>query len=134
QAQGFTRPSPRDYVGTRPLEAPENRAMYELSIRERYDRAIAYHTQGGEIYWEFQGFAPQGSLALAEAFSAASGYTVANVPYGSSFAGYKDWMIDSLRANAFTVEAGRGVNPLPIGDLPALYAENEGIFTALLST
>ena len=134
QAQGFTRPGPRDYVGTRPLEAPEDRAMYDLSIRERYDRAIAYHTQGGEIYWEFQGFAPQRSSALAEAFSAASGYTVANVPYGSSFAGYKDWMIDSLRANAFTVEAGRGTNPLPIADLPSLYAENVGILTALLST
>ena len=134
QAQGFTRPGPRDYVGTRPLEAPEDRAMYDLSIRERYDRAIAYHTQGGEIYWEFQGFAPQRSSALAEAFSAASGYTVANVPYGSSFAGYKDWMIEALRANAFTVEAGRGTNPLPIADLPSLYAENVGILTALLST
>ena len=134
QAQGFTRPGPRDYVGTRPLEAPENRAMYELSIRERYDRAIAYHTQGGEIYWEFQGYAPQGSQALADRFSAASGYRVANVPYGSSFAGYKDWMIDSLRANAFTVEAGRGTNPLPITDLSSIYAENVGILTALLST
>lgn len=134
QAQGFTRPGPRDYVGTRPLETPENRAMYELSIREQYDRAIAYHTQGGEIYWEYQGYAPQGSRALADRFAAVSGYTVANVPYGSSFAGYKDWMIGSQRSNAFTVEAGRGVNPLPIGDLPLLYTENEGIFIALLST
>lgn len=133
-AQGFKRPGPRDYVGTRPLEAPEDRAMYDLSIRERYDRAIAYHTQGGEIYWEFQGYAPQGSQALADRFSAASGYRVANVPYGSSFAGYKDWMIDAQNANAFTVEAGRGENPLPIGDLPALYAENEGILAALLTT
>ena len=133
-AQGFTRPGPRDYVGTRPLEAPEDRAMYELSLRERYDRTIAYHTQGGEIYWEFRGTAPQGSRALAERFAEASGYTVANVPYQSGFAGYKDWMIEALHANAFTVEAGRGENPLPIEDLPSLYAENEGILTALLTT
>ena len=132
-AQGFTRPGPRDYVGTRPLEAPEDRAMYELSIREGYDRAIAYHTQGGEIYWEYRGNAPQGSKSLAERFAAASGYTAANVPYNNSFAGYKDWMIEAQRANAFTVEAGRGENPLPISDLPTLYAENEGIFTALLT-
>lgn len=132
-AQGYTRPGPRDYVGTRPLEAPEDRAMYELSIRERYDRAIAYHTQGGEIYWEYRGRAPQGSRSLAERFAAASGYAVAAVPEESSFAGYKDWMIDVLNANAFTVEAGRGANPLPIEDLPALYAENEGIFTAVLT-
>ncbi|MBR4905482.1 MAG: peptidoglycan-binding protein [Clostridia bacterium] len=132
-AQGFTRPGPRDYVGTRPLEAPEDRAIYELSIRERYDRAIAYHTQGGEIYWEFQGYAPQGSRVLAQRFADASGYAVANVPYDSGFAGYKDWMIDAQNANAFTVEAGRGENPLPISDLPSLYAENEGVFTALLT-
>ena len=133
-AQGFTRPGPRDYVGTRPLEAPEDRAMYELSLRERYDRTIAYHTQGGEIYWEFRGTAPQGSRALAERFAEASGYTVSNVPYQSGFAGYKDWMIEALHANAFTIEAGRGENPLPIEDLPSLYAENEGILTALLTT
>ena len=107
--------------------------MYELSLRERYDRAIAYHTQGGEIYWEFQGYAPQGSQALADRFSAVSGYRVANVPYGSSFAGYKDWMIDAQNANAFTIEAGRGTNPLPITDLSSIYAENEGIFTTVLT-
>ncbi len=132
-AQGYTRPGPRDYVGTRPLETPENRAMAELSRRERFDRAIAYHTQGGEIYWEYRGQAPQGSRALAERFAAVSGYTVANVPYDSGFAGYKDWMIDAFGVNAFTVEAGRGENPLPISDLPNLYAENEGILASVLT-
>lgn len=131
-AQGFTRPGPRDYIGTRPLETPENRAMAELTRHERFDRAIAYHTQGGEIYWEYRGKAPYGSHALAERFSAASGYTVANVPYDSSFAGYKDWAIDAFGINAFTIEAGRGTNPLPITDLESLYKENEGIFTAAL--
>ena len=131
-AQGFTRPGPRDYVGTRPLEAPETRAMYDLTLKERYDRAIAYHTQGGEIYWEYRGFAPLGSYALAQRFSDASGYRVANVPMNSSFAGYKDWVIDALGMNGFTIEAGRGVNPLPIGNLPAIYAENEGIFVNVL--
>ena len=133
-AQGFTRPGPRDYVGTRPLEAPEDRAVFDLTNRERFDRALAYHTQGGEIYWEYRGYAPQGSYALAQRFAAASGYAVANVTYDSGFAGYKDWVIDALRANAFTVEAGRGTNPLPLSDLESLYAENEGIFTAALTT
>ena len=132
-AQGFTRPGPRDYVGTRPLEAPEDRAVYDLTNRERFDRALAYHTQGGEIYWEYRGYAPQGSYALAQRFAAASGYAVANVPYDSGFAGYKDWVIDALRTNAFTVEAGRGTNPLPLSDLESLYAENEGIFAAALT-
>ena len=131
-AAGFTRPGPRDFVGSRPLEAPEDRAMYDLTERERFDRAIAYHTQGGEIYWEYRGYAPNGSSALAQRFSEASGYSVANVPFNSSFAGYKDWVIDALHANAFTVEVGRGENPLPIERLPDHYEENEGIFVAAL--
>jgi g-D-glutamyl-meso-diaminopimelate peptidase len=131
-ALGFTRPGPRDYVGTASLEAPEDRAMYELTQRMRFDRAIAYHTQGGEIYWEYQGYAPDGSYALAGAFAKASGYRVAAVPQDSSYAGYKDWVIGALGRQGFTVEAGEGENPLPIADLPALYAENEGIFTTAL--
>lgn len=133
-AQGFTRPGPRDYIGTRPLETPENRVMAELTRHERFDRAIAYHTQGGEIYWEYRGKAPVGSRTLAEQFSAASGYTVANVPYDSSFAGYKDWAIDAFGINAFTIEAGRGENPLPITDLESLYAENERILVTVLTS
>lgn len=132
-SQGYMRPGPRDFVGTRPLETPENRAMAELTRRERYDRAIAYHTQGGEIYWEYRGKAPVGSRALAERFGASSGYAVANVPYDSGFAGYKDWVIDAFGAEGFTVEAGRGENPLPVGDLPSLYAENEGLLAAALT-
>ncbi len=133
-AQGYTRPGPRDYVGTAPLEAPEDRAMYELTRRERFDCAIAYHTQGGEIYWEYQGYAPDGSYALARRFSEASGYRVATVPQGSSYAGYKDWVIGALGQKAFTIEAGKGENPLPITALFSLYAENEGIFTAALQS
>ncbi len=130
--QGYTRPGPRDYTGTRPLETPENRAMYALTEADDYDRVIAYHTQGAEIYWQYRDQAPRGSRALAERFAAASGYAVADVPYESGFAGYKDWFIGAFQRSGFTIEAGRGENPLPIADLESMYAENEGILTAAL--
>ena len=130
--EGYTRPGPRDWVGTRPLEAPEDRAMYDLTRDDDYDRVIAYHTQGGEIYWQYRGHAPLGSRALAERFAEASGYTVADVPYESGFAGYKDWFLSTFQRSGFTVEAGRGTNPLPIDDLETLYAQNEGILIAAL--
>ncbi|MBQ4422712.1 MAG: peptidoglycan-binding protein [Clostridia bacterium] len=131
-ANGFTRPGPRDYVGTRPLEAPENRAMYELTVADRYDRAIAYHTQGCEIYWEYRGNAPKGARALAERFAEVSGYAVSDVPYDSGFAGYKDWVIGTLGGKGFTIEAGRGSNPLLIGNLQELYAQNEPLLVEAL--
>ena len=58
--------------------------------------------------------------------------TVIRLSKALGFAGYKDWMIDRFAANAFTIEAGRGVNPLPIDALPTLYAENEGILVEVL--
>ena len=132
-AQGYTRPGPRDYVGTRPLEAPENRAMFEWTNNERFDRTLSFHTQGEEIYWEYRGEAPTGSLALAEQFAKASGYRVASAPYNSSFAGYKDWFISAFHKSGFTVEAGKGENPLPISDLDAIYRQTEGIFISALT-
>ena len=131
--QGYTRPGPRDWVGTRPLEAPENRAMAELTRADGYDLVIAYHTQGGEIYWRYRDRAPLGSRALAERFSEASGYAVADAPYESGFAGYKDWFIDAFAKSGFTIEAGKGENPLPLSDLPELYRQNEGILMGALA-
>lgn len=131
-AQGYTRPGPRDYVGTRPLEAPENRAMAQMTEREQFDRTLSFHTQGEEIYWEYQGEAPQGAKALAERFAEVSGYRLGEVPYNSSFAGYKDWFISVFDRSGFTIEAGKGENPLPISDLESIYQRTEGIFVAAL--
>lgn len=130
---GFTRPGPCNYVGTRPLESPENQAMAEFTIREDFDRVIAYHTQGEEIYWEYRSAAPVGSETLAITFSEASGYRTASAPFESSFAGYKDWFIDRFERSGFTVEAGKGTNPLPVSDLNKIYTENEGILVSVLS-
>ena len=92
-AQGFNRPSPRDFVGYGPLTEPESLAIYNFTLSNNFRLVIAYHTQGQEIYWNFQDFVPQDSLTIAEQFSEASGYSLAEVPYNSSFAGFKDWFI-----------------------------------------
>ena len=88
---------------------------------------ITYHTQGEEIYWEFQNYAPANSKYIAEAFADASGYRIANVPYTSSFAGYKDWFLQKYQRPGFTIEAGLGENPLPISQFNEIYSNNLGI-------
>lgn len=50
-------------------------------------------------------------------------------PYGSGFAGYKDWFIQNYNRPGYTIEAGQGVNPLPISDFEGIYADNIGILT-----
>lgn len=127
--QGYTRPGPRDYVGSAPLEAPESRAMYELTRSLSPRLTLAYHTQGEVIYWKYLDYEPENSRAIAEIFSSSSGYAVEDTPYGSGFAGYKDWFIQDFNRPGYTIEAGLGENPLPISDFNKIYSDNIGILT-----
>ena len=126
-SQGFTRPGPRDYVGRAPLTQLESRALAELTRKTEPALVIALHTQGEVIYWQFQDYVVPGAKALAEEFSRLSGYALEDTPYASSFAGYKDWFIHQFRRPGFTIELGRGVNPLPPEQFPEIYGDVLGI-------
>ena len=92
-AQGFTSPAPRDFVGNSPLSEPESQAIYEFTLSHNFRLVLAYHTQGKEIYWQFVDYNPPKSREIGQKFSSSSGYLLADTPYASSFAGYKDWFI-----------------------------------------
>lgn len=126
-SQGYTTPGPRDYVGRAPLNQVETKALADYT--EALDPALvlAFHTQGKEIYWQFGDFFVPGAKELAEEFGRVSGYAVADTPYESGFAGYKDWFIQYFRKPGFTIEAGKGVNPLPMEQFPEIYRDNLGI-------
>lgn len=126
--QGFETPAPRDYVGTAPLSEPESRAMFDTTEEISPALTISWHTQGKEIYWKFLDLAPEGSEYLGRQMAAASGYALSEIPYASSFAGYKDWFIQDFDRPGYTIEAGEGENPLPIDQLPELYRDNLPIF------
>lgn len=88
--QGFNKPAPRDFVGYGPLTKPESLSIYNFTISHNFDLSISFHTQGKEIYWKFLDFIPTKSWFIGNRFSVASGYTLADTPFNSSFAGYKD--------------------------------------------
>lgn len=125
--QGFNKPAPRDYVGDGPLVAPESLAVYNFTLEHNFRLVIAYHTQGKEIYWNFQNYNPPMGEIIGQEFSRVSGYELAEVPYNSSFAGYKDWFIQDYNRPGYTIEAGIGENPLPIQQFEEIYADNFGI-------
>ena len=105
-AQGYTSPAPRDYVGSGPLVAPEAIAVYNLTVRKRFRLILAYHSQGEVIYWKFQDYMPANAEEIGKEFSMVSGYTLEDTPYNSSFAGYKDWFIQTYNKPGYTVEVG----------------------------
>lgn len=128
-SQGFTRPGPRDYVGRAPLNQLETRSLAEYTRLLDPALVLAYHSQGQEIYWQFDGIFVPGAEELGRAFAEASGYALADTPYASSFAGYKDWFIQEFRRPGYTVEVGLGENPLPLTQFDEIYRDNESILT-----
>ncbi|WP_066321508.1 M14 family metallopeptidase [Bacillus sp. FJAT-29814] len=121
-------PGPRDYGGESPLSEPEAIAMAELTRRRDYARVLAFHTQGEEIYWGYENMEPPVSETMVNEFSRVSGYQP--VKTIESWAGYKDWFIQDWRRPGFTVELGRGVNPLPLTQFDEIYQKALGIFLA----
>ncbi len=126
------RPGPRDYPGPSPLSQPETMALADYVRRIHPDLLAAWHTQGGEIYAaDGQGRIPDENLARK--LASASGYQLCSVPPESEGGGLRDWFLQETGKPAFTIEAGRGENPLPMEDLRQLYEENLPIFALLLA-
>ena len=123
-SQGFTRPAPRDYVGRAPLNQTESRIMAEYTRFIDPALVLAYHSQGKEIYWQFRDIFVSGAEELGQKMASASGYALADTPYNSSFAGYKDWFVQEFQRPGYTIEVGEGINPLPLSQFDEIYADN----------
>ena len=128
-AAGIRGPAPADWVGPAPLSAPESRAMAALTHRFDPALTLAFHTQGEVIYWRYGDREIPGARDIAATFAAVSGYSPEETPYASSFAGYRDWFIQSFHRPGFTIECGKGVNPLPLADLAEIRRRCLGILT-----
>lgn len=124
---GITSPAPRDFGGNAPLSEPESKAMADFTRARNFRLVIAYHTQGEVIFWQFMNYAPPRALTIARQFGAISGYAVEGGIAEAAYAGYKDWFLQEYRRPGYTFEVGKGVNPLPLGQLPGIYRENVGV-------
>ena len=119
-------PSPQNYPGPAPLSEPEACAMAEFTRAHNFRLVSAFHTQGEEIYWGYRGLEPNESQQIVNRLTEVSGYRA--VRYVESDAGYKDWFIQEWRCPGFTVECGRGINPLPISQFEEIWSKVIGIF------
>ena len=114
-------PAPANYVGTAPPSAPESRVLYDYTLAASPRLTLSFHTQGEEIYWRYGECEPENARQIGELFARLSGYRLADPETASSYAGYRDWFIQDFDRPGYTIEVGRGVNPLPITDFDAIY-------------
>lgn len=127
-----TRPSPSQYSGPYSESEPETKAIVEFVRSSDFDMLMAFHSQGGEIYYDFDGKVAENSFNLAMSFADASGYKAARASGNAAFGGCKDWFIDEFDKAGFTIEMGHGKNPLPHEMLDSIYEENARIILSAL--
>lgn len=134
---GITAPCPSRFGGEFPESEPETKAFTAYCRTDNAGRshnirhAIAFHSQGEEIYYTFGDKTPSRCYELASIMEKLSGYKLAE-PVGTAVGGgLKDWLISELNIPAFTVEVGLGENPLPDEDLDLIYNRLEEMLTVM---
>ncbi len=127
KSAGINAPSPRRYGGAFPESEPETTAITKLCRSIAVDMLIAFHSQGEEIFYEYGNNTPEKSLHIAKIFSALTDYTLVKNEGLYSSGGLKDWFIEEFKRPAFTVEIGKGKNPLPLEDVEGIYEKLEAM-------
>ena len=126
---GIVGPAPTRFGGYSPESEPETVAMTTLCKSYNIHHAVALHSQGEVIYWNYDGYETETAKRMAEIMATTSGYAL-DVPVGiATGGGFKDWFLKTFSRPAFTVEVGKGENPLPITDAVKIYADIREMLT-----
>ncbi|MBP0963055.1 MAG: gamma-D-glutamyl-meso-diaminopimelate peptidase [Oscillospiraceae bacterium] len=128
--QGIVGPCPSRYGGASPHSEPETQAVVNLCRRVGCSAVYAFHSQGEEIYYSYGSNTPPQSLMMAKLLAGCCGYRVAQPTGTAAHGGLKDWFIKETGRPGFTFEVGKGKNPLPLEDLPAIYDKLAEAMTA----
>ncbi len=126
-------PSPTRYGGPRPTSEPETAALVDLCSRIRFSHVAAFHSQGEVIYWNYGNNTPVRGRRMATLLSASSGYALEEPTVIASHGGFKDWFIEKYKRPGFTIEIGRGINPLPPSQINEIYSRLEEAMMLLCS-
>ncbi len=124
--------APTKFSGTMPESEPEVAYLCNyLRFNENIKMVMTLHSQGEEIYYTSgEKMAPR-SKTIASALSRMSGYSLAKPGGTAAYGGLTDWCIEELGRPSFTIECGKGENPLPIKDYFKIYTHiREMLFMA----
>ena len=106
------------YAGEYPESEPETLAVCRLveEIRSRLSVLLTFHSQGEVIYYHDSALTRQGARFLART----SGYSLEKAEGLAAYGGLTDW-VNTLSIPSYTIEVGKGENPLPKEMAPLLY-------------
>ena len=126
---GIYGPRPTRYGGPAPESEPETKALTTLCRTRHIRHVVALHSQGEVIYYRYGEKTPERGRRMAEVMSAASGYAIEEPEGLGVGGGFKDWFIQTFGRPGFTIELGRGENPLPPESARDIYEKARQMLT-----
>ncbi len=120
--QGIFGGAPTRYSGESPESEPETAYLCNyLRFSRAFDAVLTLHTQGEEIYYHSGDVCAPTSEKIAKYLARVSGYRLSHAEGLAAYGGFTDWFIREFGKPSFTVECGKGENPLPVTDMPMIY-------------
>lgn len=123
--QGITGPRYRQFGGEYPESEAETKVLTRLCRIKQFRQCMAVHAQGEELYWQYGENTPPQASMMAKILADSCGYNLVNNTALASHGGFKDWFINEFSKPGFTLEIGKGENPLPIEQLYKIYSDIE---------
>lgn len=122
QEAGIECGAPTRYSGEYPESEPEVGYLCNfIRFCGGFSGALSFHSQGEEIYFKCGDFCPTNAERVARYFSGLCGYSLGKAEGMAAYGGFTEWFINEFDRPSFTVECGKGSNPLPLSDLPMIY-------------
>ena len=121
---GILKGAPTRFSGEAPESEPETSALCNfIRFQKNLCGIMTLHTQGEEIFFKSGGKQVKGAEAIAKKLAALTSYRLSEAEGLASYGGLTDWCVQKLALPCFTLECGKGVNPLPISHFTSIYAD-----------
>ena len=120
QKNGIYGPSSTRYGGSCPASEPETVALMQLCQRINFKHILAFHSQGEVIYYRYNKRLSKAE-EQAQILAKTSGYVLSDPEGLAVGGGFKDWFIEKYSKPAFTIELGKGENPLATEEAEKIY-------------
>ncbi len=124
---GLLSGAPSRYSGEYPQSEPETAAAVRLLSLLRPRLVLSLHTQGEEIYCATKEKRSARMERMGRTLAELIGYRFADPVGGAAYGGLTDLAV-SCGIPAFTIECGRGENPLPEREAPDIYTVLRPLF------
>lgn len=129
QEKGISSPSPRQFGGQYPESEEETKTLTRLCRLRQFRQCLALHSQGEEVYWQYGESSPPQAEMMAKILADSCSYRLVQNSGLASHGGFKDWFISEFNRPGFTMEIGKGENPLPESELYEIYGKIEEALT-----